>query len=142
MVDNIETQDQEFVVVENDIQVIGESDHSQLTNLDYEHAGHTGFASSSDIPTKVSELENDEGFVKSEDLGELATQDSVNYETQITNAPTIPTNADFTLAGLGEKSYINLTDKPTIPTEHETWTFTLDDDSEVEKEVVLWTSQT
>ena len=28
----------------------------------------------------------------------------------------IPANADFTLAGLSEKSYNNLTDKPTIPT--------------------------
>lgn len=28
----------------------------------------------------------------------------------------IPANGDFTLAGLGEKSYNNLTDKPTIPT--------------------------
>ena len=140
MVDNIEMDPQEFVVVEPDVQVIGDTDHSHLTNLDYEHAGHTGFASSEDIPTKVSELENDEGYVKSEDLGELATQDSVDYETQITNTPTIPVNSDFTLAGLGEKSYTNLTDKPTIPSTHETWTFTLDDDSEIEKEVVLWTS--
>lgn len=142
MVDNIETDPQEFVVIEPDVQVIGDTDHSHLTNLDYEHAGHTGFASSEDIPTKVSELENDEGFVKSEDLGELATQDSVDYETQITNTPTIPVNSDFTLAGLGEKSYTNLTDKPTIPSTHETWTFTLDDDTTVDKEVVLWTSQT
>lgn len=140
MVDNVEMEPQEFVVVEPDVQVIGDTDHSKLTNLDYANAGHTGFASSEDIPTKVSELENDEGFVKSEDLGELATQDSVDYETQITNTPTIPVNSDFTLKGLGEKSYTNLTDKPTIPSTHETWTFTLEDDTTVDKEVVLWTS--
>ena len=34
----------------------------------------------------------------------------------MTNKPVIPTNADFTLAGLKEKSYNSLTDKPTIPT--------------------------
>ena len=32
------------------------------------------------------------------------------------NASDIPTNSDFTLAGLGEKSYNSLDDKPTIPT--------------------------
>jgi hypothetical protein len=35
----------------------------------------------------------------------------------IKNKPTIPTNGDFTLSGLSEKSYSNLTDKPTIPTD-------------------------
>lgn len=39
--------------------------------------------------------------------------DSVRYEQ-------IPTNASFTLNGLGEKSYNNLTDKPTIPTVEDT----------------------
>lgn len=37
-----------------------------------------------------------------------------NYNS-LSNKPTIPTNASFTLKGLGEKSYNNLTDKPTIP---------------------------
>ena len=35
---------------------------------------------------------------------------------EIINTPAIPTNADFTLAGLKEKSYNSLTDKPIIPT--------------------------
>jgi hypothetical protein len=34
----------------------------------------------------------------------------------LTDKPTIPTNSSFTLAGLSEKSYNSLTDKPTIPT--------------------------
>lgn len=41
-----------------------------------------------------------------------ATDTAKDY---IKNKPTIPTNSDFTLAGLSEKSYASLTDKPTIP---------------------------
>lgn len=41
-----------------------------------------------------------------------ATDTAKDY---IKNKPTIPTNSSFTLAGLSEKSYASLTDKPTIP---------------------------
>ena len=47
----------------------GTSDHSKLENLDYEHSGHTGFqpagdyALKDDVPTKISELYNDSGFI-------------------------------------------------------------------------------
>lgn len=33
-----------------DSKVEGTTDHSKLQNLDYEHSGHTGFASKEDIP--------------------------------------------------------------------------------------------
>ena len=45
------------------VNVGGEKDHSKLENLDYANSGHTGFASSEDIPTKVSQLENDKGYI-------------------------------------------------------------------------------
>lgn len=47
----------------------GTSDHSKLENLDYEHSGHAGFqpagdyALKDDVPTKISELDNDSGFI-------------------------------------------------------------------------------
>ena len=47
----------------------GTKDHSKLENLDYEHSGHTGFqkagdyALKDDVPTKLSELDNDSGFI-------------------------------------------------------------------------------
>lgn len=133
MVDNIQEQEQEFVVVEPDVKVVGgEVDHSKLENLDYEHAGHTGFASSDDIPTKLSELDNDEGFITTETdpvfsasaSASITSNDISNWNgksdfsgsyNDLTDKPTIPTNNDFTLNGLSEKSYNNLTDKPTIP---------------------------
>ena len=40
----------------------GTSNHAELSNLDFAHSGHTGFASTEDIPTKVSQLENDKNY--------------------------------------------------------------------------------
>ena len=56
------------------VNVGGEKDHSKLENLDYAHSGHTGFASSEDIPTKVSQLENDKGYIDNN------VSNLVNYE--------------------------------------------------------------
>lgn len=56
------------------IYVGGETDHSKLKNLDYAHSGHIGFASSEDIPTKVSQLENDKGYIDNN------VSNLVNYE--------------------------------------------------------------
>lgn len=56
------------------VNVGGEKDHSKLENLDYANSGHTGFASSEDIPTKVSELENDKGYIDN------SVSNLVNYE--------------------------------------------------------------
>lgn len=43
----------------------GTSNHAELSNLDFAHSGHTGFASTEDIPTKLSQLENDSQFITS-----------------------------------------------------------------------------
>lgn len=54
------------------------------------------------VPTKISDLENDSEFItknvnnlvnytKSSLLGTLALKDNVNYNTEVTNKPTIPT---------------------------------------------------
>lgn len=56
------------------VNVGGETDHSKLKNLDYAHSGHIGFASSEDIPTKVSQLENDKGYIDNN------VSNLVNYE--------------------------------------------------------------
>lgn len=56
------------------VNVGGEKDHSKLENLDYTNSGHTGFASSEDIPTKVSQLENDKGYIDN------SASNLVNYE--------------------------------------------------------------
>lgn len=56
------------------------------------------------------------GIVLEQDktLEELGIQEAGDYMTRDEIAD-IPTNEDFTLAGLGEKSYNSLTDKPDIP---------------------------
>lgn len=56
------------------------------------------------------------GIVLEQDktLEELGIQEAGDYVTHDEIAD-IPTNEDFTLAGLGEKSYNSLTDKPDIP---------------------------
>ncbi len=56
------------------VNVGGEKDHSKLENLDYANSGHTGFASSEDIPIKVSQLENDKGYIDN------SVSNLVNYE--------------------------------------------------------------
>lgn len=55
----------------------------------------------------------------------------------LTNKPTIPAaqvNSDWDAAS-GVSQILN---KPTIPSAHETWTFTLSDNTTVTKDVVLW----
>lgn len=120
MVDNIQEQEQEFVVVEPDVKVVGgEVDHSKLENLDYEHAGHTGFAKSSDIPTKLKDLDDDTTHRLVTDTEKTTWNSKSDFSgnyNDLSNKPSIPANSDFTLNGLSEKSYTNLTDKPTIPT--------------------------
>lgn len=56
------------------VNVGGEKDHSKLENLDYANSGHTGFASSEDIPIKVSQLENNKGYIDN------SVSNLVNYE--------------------------------------------------------------
>lgn len=56
------------------VNVGGTTDHSKLENLDYAHSGHTGFASSEDIPIKISQLENDKGYIDN------SVSNLVNYE--------------------------------------------------------------
>lgn len=82
------------------------------------------------IPTKVSDLTNDSGFVESSDLATVATSGSYN---DLTNKPTIPAaqvNSDWdassgvaqilnkpALAAVATSgSYNDLSNKPTIPT--------------------------
>ena len=83
------------------------------------------------IPTKVSDLTNDSGFIDSIP-DEYITETELNkkgYLTKYTETDPIymadkpnialkteiPNNDDFSLSGLSEKSYNNLTDKPAIP---------------------------
>lgn len=106
----------------------------------------TNVALVNELPTKVSDLQNDAKYVTESELTQkdYATNTAVStnyvkksdYQEFATNVNTamtelsdsvdglqagkadkteIPTNADFTLAGLKEKSYNSLTDKPIIP---------------------------
>ena len=76
-------------------------------------------AITSAIPTALSQLSEDTTHrvvTDTEKANWNAKSDFDGDYNSLTNKPTIPTNADFTLAGLKEKSYNSLTDKPTIPT--------------------------
>lgn len=61
----------------------GTSNHAELSNLDFAHSGHTGFASTEDIPTKVSQLENDSEFITSASIPTKVSQleNDKNYAT-------------------------------------------------------------
>ena len=86
---------------------------------------YTDLTNKPTIPTKVSELQNDSGYVPSSSLATVATTGSY---TDLTNKPTIPTKVSelqndsgyvpssslATVATTG--SYTDLTNKPTIPT--------------------------
>lgn len=72
-----------------------------------------------DIPTALSQLSEDTTHRVVTDTEKATWNAKSDFDgdyNSLTNKPTIPTNADFTLAGLKEKSYNSLTDKPTIPT--------------------------
>ena len=76
-------------------------------------------AITSAIPTALSQLSEDTTHRVVTDTEKATWNAKSNFDgdyNSLTNKPTIPTNADFTLAGLKEKSYNSLTDKPTIPT--------------------------
>ena len=61
----------------------GTSNHAELSNLDFAHSGHTGFASAEDIPTKLSQLENDSQFITSASIPTKVSQlaNDKNYAT-------------------------------------------------------------
>ncbi len=73
---------------------VGSMSHATLSDLDYAGSGHTGFAASSDLAAYQP----------------IASMNDYALDTDI------PNNASFTLTGLGEKSYWNLTDHPTFGT--------------------------
>ena len=78
-----------------------------------------GKADTSAIPTALSQLSEDTTHRVVTDTEKATWNAKSNFDgnyDSLTNKPVIPTNADFTLAGLKEKSYNSLTDKPTIPT--------------------------
>lgn len=78
-----------------------------------------GKADISAIPTALSQLSEDTTHRVVTDTEKATWNAKSNFDgnyDSLTNKPVIPTNADFTLAGLKEKSYNSLTDKPTIPT--------------------------
>lgn len=78
-----------------------------------------GKADTSAIPTSLSQLSEDTTHRVVTDTEKATWNAKSNFDgnyNSLTNKPTIPINADFTLAGLKEKSYNSLTDKPTIPT--------------------------
>lgn len=78
-----------------------------------------GKADISAIPTALSQLNEDATHRVVTDTEKSTWNAKSNFDgdyNSLTNKPTIPTNSDFTLAGLKEKSYNSLTDKPTIPT--------------------------
>lgn len=78
-----------------------------------------GKADTSAIPTALFQLSEDITHRVVTDTEKATWNAKSNFDgdyNSLTNKPTIPTNADFTLAGLKEKSYNSLTDKPTIPT--------------------------
>lgn len=64
------------------------------------------------IPTKISQIENDKNYITGyTETDPLYTAD----KPSIALKSEIPNNDDFSLLGLSEKSYNNLTDKPIIP---------------------------
>lgn len=82
------------------LSIIDNVNHEIINNLTNESTNE--FAKKSDIPTKVSQLKNDSGFLtKHQDLSEYALKSEL---------PEVPTR----LSQLEEKSYNSLTDKPTF----------------------------
>lgn len=70
----------------------GTDNHNELKNLDFENSGHTGFqpagdyALKNDIPTKVSQLENDENYLTSIP-DEYITNEELENKGYLTNVP-------------------------------------------------------
>ena len=82
----------------------GTSNHAELSNLDFAHSGHTGFASTEDIPTKLSQLANDSEFITSASIPTKVSQleNDKNYATT-SQIPTKISQLD------NDKSYLTST---------------------------------
>lgn len=83
----------------------GVTQHNLLSNLDYANSGHTGFASSEDIPTKVSELENDSGFIDNT-YHDNTKVDKVDGKILSSNDYTTPEKTK--LSGISEGANVNV----------------------------------
>ena len=59
MVTEIDIVIVDSIIVNADITLIVMRNHASLENLDYEHSGHTGFASSADLTGKQDALVSD-----------------------------------------------------------------------------------
>lgn len=121
MKDNTSTASQ--ISVSNNDATIYSTDGNSATYLTVTPTGakvnDKEIATTSQIPTALSQLSEDTTHRVVTDTEKATWNAKSDFDgdyNSLTNKPVIPTNADFTLAGLKEKSYNSLTDKPTIPT--------------------------
>ena len=75
-----ESENNEFDLQLDDTKTTITQDHANMSHLDYETSGHTGFASKEDIPTKLSELEQDIDYAQKGEIPNVPVQ-SVNGKT-------------------------------------------------------------
>ena len=99
--------------------------HRDLTNLSYDVSGHgivpfsfggtgaTSPVSARDNLDVYSTTEVDNKIANT--FGTMASETATTY-LKVADLPPYPTNASFTLAGLSEKSYWSLADRPTFGT--------------------------
>lgn len=65
------------IILSNEIQVEVEvkllllKNHASLSNLDYEHSGHTGFASKLDLDDYVSKAEFDDADISEDEIDRI-----------------------------------------------------------------------
>ena len=83
------------------VNVGGTTDHSKLKNLDYAHSGHTGFASSEDLESKVDKVSGKQLSTEDYTTEEKAKLSSLeNY--------TLPTASTDTLGGVKIGENLNI----------------------------------
>lgn len=70
----------------------GTHDHAKLVNLDYEHSGHTGFASALELIAEAKARKDNDDYLQSQIDTEIQAREGGDntLQTQINNIQTIP----------------------------------------------------
>lgn len=86
MVTNIEIIVNSSIIVSFDVALLIVKNHASLDNLDYEHSGHTGFASSAEVAGKANRSELFDGNILKEAIIPIKFYNVMEFQKQVSGS--------------------------------------------------------